>query len=272
MPDGPEFLCPRCHVPLKEVRTSGGAIYGCDVCGGRAVTIELLRKRFTPESINAMAACDARRGTRRHACPSCRQPMIGVALADRAEINVDVCQHCHFIWFDAHEVDTLVPPQPESVAGRTSAKSAREARDCRSRAVVQTSRGPGSRQRRTRGIVETDRRVPWNAGRVRCTRRAAKTVDDMAAFRCHQLRQSPCVFKSARGRSTIRIDSSAGDAARWTHVRHIFFPSRRHHSSCWEHVFPAGFWPCRGKFSAATALSGAHCTGSIHRRPGAYRS
>ena len=42
--------------------------------------------------------------------------MIGVALSARAEINVDVCQHCHFIWFDAHEVDTLVPRQPEPVA------------------------------------------------------------------------------------------------------------------------------------------------------------
>jgi Zn-finger nucleic acid-binding protein len=49
-------------------------------------------------------------------CPSCRQPMIGVALSDRAEINVDICQHCHFIWFDAHEVDTLVPRQPEPAA------------------------------------------------------------------------------------------------------------------------------------------------------------
>ncbi len=29
---------------------------------------------------------------------------------------MNVCQHCHFIWFDAHEVDTLVPRQPEPVA------------------------------------------------------------------------------------------------------------------------------------------------------------
>jgi hypothetical protein len=54
MPDGSEFLCPRCKVPLKEVQTSGGVFYACDVCGGRAVTIELLRKRFTPESINPL--------------------------------------------------------------------------------------------------------------------------------------------------------------------------------------------------------------------------
>jgi len=114
---GSEFLCPRCKVPLKEVRTSGGVFYGCDVCGGRAVTIELLRKRFTPESINPLWL-HAMRGAGRAGlpCPSCLQPMIGVALSDQAEINVDVCQHCHFIWFDAHEVDTLVPHQPDPVA------------------------------------------------------------------------------------------------------------------------------------------------------------
>jgi len=78
------------------------------------VTIELLRKRFTPESINPLWL-HAMRGEGRVGlpCPSCRQPMIGVALSDKAEINVDVCQHCHFIWFDTHEVDTLVPRQPE---------------------------------------------------------------------------------------------------------------------------------------------------------------
>jgi len=117
MADGSELLCPRCKVQLKEVRTSGGVFYGCDVCGGRAVTIELLRKRFTPESINPLWLHAMRReGRVGLPCPSCHQPMIGVALSDQAEINVDVCQHCHFIWFDAHEVDTLVPRQPEPVA------------------------------------------------------------------------------------------------------------------------------------------------------------
>ena len=114
MPDDARLTCPRCNVPLKEVRTSGGVFYACDGCGGRVVTIELLRKRFTPESINPLWL-HAMRGEGRLGlpCPSCRQPMIGVALSDRAEINVDVCQHCHFIWFDTHEVDTLVPRQPE---------------------------------------------------------------------------------------------------------------------------------------------------------------
>jgi membrane associated rhomboid family serine protease/Zn-finger nucleic acid-binding protein len=117
MPDDAPFLCPRCKVPLKDVRTSGGVFYGCDVCGGRAVTIELLRKRFTPESINPLWL-HAMRGEGRAGlpCPSCGQPMLGVALSDQAEINVDVCKRCHFIWFDAHEVEILIPRQPDPVA------------------------------------------------------------------------------------------------------------------------------------------------------------
>jgi Zn-finger nucleic acid-binding protein len=117
MPDNTSLTCPRCTVPLKEVRTSGGVFYGYDVCGGSAVTIELLHKRFTPESINPLWL-HAMRGEGRVGlpCPSCRQPMIGVALADRAEISVDVCQRCHFIWFDAHEGEALVPRQPQRSA------------------------------------------------------------------------------------------------------------------------------------------------------------
>jgi len=127
MPDDISLACPRCQVLLKEVRTSGGVLYGCDVCGGRAVTIELLRKRFTPESINPLWLHAMRgEGAVGLPCPSCRQPMIGVALPDRAEIKVDVCQRCHFIWFDAHEVDTLVPRQPEPVAAAELPQKARE--------------------------------------------------------------------------------------------------------------------------------------------------
>ena len=112
-----EFVCPRCNVPLKDIRTSGGVFYGCDICGGRAVTIELLRKRFTQESINPLWLHATRgEGCVGLPCPSCQQPMISVPLSDQAEIRVDVCRHCHFIWFDAHEVETLVPRQPDPVA------------------------------------------------------------------------------------------------------------------------------------------------------------
>ena len=60
MPDD-SLLCQRCEAPLKKLRTSCGVLYSCDFCAGRAVTIELLRKRFTPESVNPLwQHCDAK--------------------------------------------------------------------------------------------------------------------------------------------------------------------------------------------------------------------
>jgi len=116
-------MCPRCNVPLKEVRTSGGVFWACNVCDGRAATIELLRNRFTPESINPLWL-HAMRGEGHSGvlCPLCRHPTIDVALSDRTEIKVNVCQHCHFVWFDAHELDTLVPRVPQKAAAELPQK------------------------------------------------------------------------------------------------------------------------------------------------------
>jgi membrane associated rhomboid family serine protease len=114
-----ELICPRCNLPLKEVRMSGRVFWACDQCAGRAVTVELLRRTFTPESINPLWLHAMRaEGTSGRLCPACRKPMLEVALSDAANINVDLCQHCHFVWFDAREIDSLVPqpvpaPEPE---------------------------------------------------------------------------------------------------------------------------------------------------------------
>ena len=89
---------------------SHGVFWTCDKCGGRAVGLELLRRTFTPESINPLwrhtISGEGKVGPR---CPSCRRPMIDVALSENAAVNVDVCRLCHFVWFDTHEVETLVP-------------------------------------------------------------------------------------------------------------------------------------------------------------------
>jgi membrane associated rhomboid family serine protease/Zn-finger nucleic acid-binding protein len=106
----PELICPRCERSLKEVTTSHGIFWACDNCGGRAVTVELLRRTFTPESVNPLwSHAISGQGRTGRLCPSCRQPMIEVALSDQASVDVDVCQHCHFVWFNAGEVETLVP-------------------------------------------------------------------------------------------------------------------------------------------------------------------
>jgi len=52
--------------------------------------------------------------------------MIEVKLSDKATVRVDVCRICHFVWFDAHEVDTLVP-RPVPLAPPEMPQKAREA-------------------------------------------------------------------------------------------------------------------------------------------------
>jgi membrane associated rhomboid family serine protease/Zn-finger nucleic acid-binding protein len=112
MEDGSALLCPRCNVPLKEVRTSQGIFWACENCGGRALTVELSRRTFTPESINPLwLHAISGEGKSGRICSSCKKPMLEVALSDNAQVDVDVCQHCHFVWFDAHDIDTLAPRQ-----------------------------------------------------------------------------------------------------------------------------------------------------------------
>src|SRR5438094_1609582 len=84
----------------------------------RALTVELLRRTFRPESINPLwLHAISGKGKSERLCPSCRNPMLEVALSGSAQVAVDVCQHCHFVWFDAHEMDTLAPRQsPVSVS------------------------------------------------------------------------------------------------------------------------------------------------------------
>src|SRR2546421_13010881 len=99
-----DLTCPRCNLVLKEVRTSKGIFWACDQCGGRAITVELLRRIFTPESINPLWLHAIRgEGAKASPCPSCRNPMIDVQLSENAKVDVDVCRICHMVWFDAQE-------------------------------------------------------------------------------------------------------------------------------------------------------------------------
>jgi membrane associated rhomboid family serine protease/Zn-finger nucleic acid-binding protein len=52
--------------------------------------------------------------------------MIEVVLSENAAIGVDVCRLCHFVWFDLHEVETLIP-RPLPAAPPELPQAAREA-------------------------------------------------------------------------------------------------------------------------------------------------
>jgi Zn-finger nucleic acid-binding protein len=122
-----EYQCPRCYVPLAQNKMQFGIFWSCAKCGGRAVTVELLRRTFTPDSINPLWLHAIRgEGASSFACPSCHRQMIQVALADGANVNVDVCKSCHFIWFDAHELDSLTPRPAAEISREERERTARE--------------------------------------------------------------------------------------------------------------------------------------------------
>lgn len=104
------LTCPRCRTPLQEVQMAHGIFWGCNNCGGRAITVELLRRTFSSESINSLwLHAISGEGKGGLPCPSCQKPMIDVALSENASVDVDVCAHCHFVWFDRGKIETLTP-------------------------------------------------------------------------------------------------------------------------------------------------------------------
>ena len=122
-----EFTCPRCRTLLEQVRTPKGIFWACQKCNGRAISVELLRRIFTPESINPLwLHAIAGTGHSGRLCPVCDKPMLEVKLADDAEVNIDVCRACHFVWFDAGESEGLIPKKPLSAPAPLPQK-AREA-------------------------------------------------------------------------------------------------------------------------------------------------
>jgi Zn-finger nucleic acid-binding protein len=127
MPHSSELICPKCTLPLKQVRTWKGIFWGCDQCNGRAITVELLRRIFTPESINPLwKHAISGEGISSRSCPQCRKGMIEVNLSDEVTVRVDVCRQCHFVWFDSGETESLVP-KPIPPAKPQMPQKAREA-------------------------------------------------------------------------------------------------------------------------------------------------
>ena len=125
------FICPACHAALEQLRMEHGIFWACRQCGGRALSIELLRRTFAKESINPLwlriIRGDGRPG---RDCPCCERAMTEVALADHPDSPaVDVCRPCHFAWFDASEIGELQPI--EVAADSPRALRTRELREVR---------------------------------------------------------------------------------------------------------------------------------------------
>jgi membrane associated rhomboid family serine protease len=110
--------CPRCRTPLAVGRSTNGIVWVCAGCGGRAVTMPVLRRtvdRLALERLwNAAANGHAAAGC---ACPSCARPAREVGLEFGGErLDFDVCARCQLVWFDPSEMEAL-PHSPPPRAG-----------------------------------------------------------------------------------------------------------------------------------------------------------
>ena len=105
----PYYRCPKCDLPLTTVRTGKGVSWICAGCNGRAITLELLRRTFETDAINALwrHTVEANNATGQRNCPSCHRKMLVVPLTDTNSALIDICKACHFVWFDDHEIDNL---------------------------------------------------------------------------------------------------------------------------------------------------------------------
>lgn len=115
--------CPRCEIALDTATHKGARVLHCANCLGFAVTIELVRRLAAKPRVDAIwrQACDpARRGTLQ--CPECGQSFTRATTPHGdADVALDVCHHCHIVWFDAGELEGIERKRVAPVVGAAAA-------------------------------------------------------------------------------------------------------------------------------------------------------
>ena len=85
-------------------------MYVCTPCRGASIGLSPLKKMIPEKIITSLWVRSRQGGLLKHrACPTCKNLMIEVVAIEEAEhpVHVDVCHHCHLIWFDRHEFEHL---------------------------------------------------------------------------------------------------------------------------------------------------------------------
>ena len=120
------FLCPHCRGTLARTSIQSGIVWVCGRCGGRAMSLGLLRKTAPKTYLDRLwQAAGAGREAGRP-CPACDRPMRQASGPAPAAPTLDVCRLCQFVWFDPREFAQL-PPLPPPPAEPELPPEARQA-------------------------------------------------------------------------------------------------------------------------------------------------
>ena len=123
------FICPNCKGILVRGRNELGMFWGCNACGGRAASIAVLCKAFSPTLVNsAWRAAQSKRALTNRFCATCTHRMTEVPVAVGSKMfRWDICKVCHFVWFDPQEYESVpVVSQPPKASEATLPQAAHE--------------------------------------------------------------------------------------------------------------------------------------------------
>ena len=109
------LACPTCSKRLYRTATPHGGVYACRACGGRAISVGVLRKKAKPDFFRRLRNSSTRPGGEGgRPCPLCLRPMppVDFGEGDR-QVELDACHSCQIIWFDPGEqlLATSASPQ-----------------------------------------------------------------------------------------------------------------------------------------------------------------
>jgi len=120
--------CPNCQAPLLQTQADHQTFWVCTGCGGRAVTIELLRRIVAASLLNRLwGAALQGQGTPGRPCPACAQPMAEVPTSPQPQaLRLDICTRCHYFWFDPMEYQEMPAPPPPAATEPQFPQKAKE--------------------------------------------------------------------------------------------------------------------------------------------------
>jgi len=107
------LLCPHCQGILTETQETAGTFWKCHGCGGRLVSVALLRRCADQEHVDLVWALGREgQGPQKQQCPKCSSPMFEVpSTPDPSSPKLHVCRNCTLVWFDYLFIDpAFLPP------------------------------------------------------------------------------------------------------------------------------------------------------------------
>lgn len=102
--------CANCNAELKKISTQQGIYYFCPSCGGRMVTVPVLkREHIDPEILRQIRSQEEDASTIiTKKCPQCYRPMKKVHVTSSSnKLELEICHKCFCVWFDKNEHDQL---------------------------------------------------------------------------------------------------------------------------------------------------------------------